>query len=140
MVGLFGRKNESAFDQRETELNLDWFTRWADDIRERKGNAELRAVLEVDDDPSALATLWGKAAMVIDHDCRDYVRRYLDGEALRAYVVYYDSDQLTPWGLVSLVCSLDPREHRHWEEFIIDDIKTKLGRFGDIMVDPTIVG
>jgi hypothetical protein len=138
-VGLFSRKSESALVQRETELNLDWFTRWADDIRARKGNAELRVVLEVDDDPSALAMLWVRAAMVIDHDCRDYVQRYLDGEALRTYVAYYDSDQLTPWGLVSLVCSLNPRAPRRWEEFIVGDMRAKLGRFGDIMVDPTIV-
>lgn len=138
-MGLFGRKNEPALGERETELNLAWFTRWADDIRARKGNAELRAALEVDDDPSALAALWGKAAMVIDHDCRDYVQRYLDGRAFRTYVAYYDSDQMTPWGLVSLVCSLNPREPRRWEEFIVEDMKAKLGRFGDIMVDPAIV-
>ena len=76
--------------------------------------------------------------MVIDHDCRDYVQRYCDGRALRAYVAYYDSDVVTPWGLVSIVCSFDARVSG-WEEFIVGDMKAKLGRFGDIMVDPSIV-
>lgn len=138
-MGFFGRKNEPAPMLRETELNLDWFTFWADDIRARKGNAELRAALEVDSDPSALAMLWSKAASVIDFDCRDYVQRYLDRGALRTYVAYYDSPEVTPWGLVSLVVSLNTRDPQRWETFIVDDMKAKLGRFADIMVDPSIV-
>lgn len=138
-MGLFGRKNEPAPVLRETELNLDWFTHWADDIRARKGNAELRAALEVDNDPSALAVLWGKAAWVIDIDCRDYVQRYLDQGALQSYVAYYDSPELTPWGFVSLISSLNTGDPHRWERFIVDDMKAKLGRFADIMVDPSIV-
>lgn len=123
----------------QTEMDIDWFTRWADDIRARKGNDELRRALGADNDPDALAGLWGRASAVIDHDCRDYVRRYLDGRAMQRYVAYFASDQLTPWGLISLVCGLNSSAGAKWTSFIVDDMKAKLGRFADIMVDPSIV-
>jgi hypothetical protein len=40
--------------------------------------------------------------------------------------------------LVSLVVSLNQQEPK-WEEFIIEDMKTKLGRFAEIAIDPSIV-
>jgi hypothetical protein len=139
-IGMFRRKNEAVQAPRDTELDMEWFTRWADDIRARKGKAELRAPLGVDSDVEVLKELWGKASAVIDHDCHDYVQRYLDRDALRRYSSYYASDEETPWGLVSLVTSLNTRDAKGWETFIVDDMRAKLARFADVLVDPSIVG
>lgn len=129
----------SALESTVTELDRDWFLRWADGMSERKGKAALFAALEVDSEPEALEQLWIKAILIIDHDCRDYVQKYLDGQALSRYADYFTSDDATPWGLVSVVCGLNQGSLDEWRTFIVDDMKGKLGRFADIMVDPSIV-
>ena len=73
------------------------------------------------------------------NDCRDYINRYCDTKSQRAYVTYFESDEVTPWGLVSVVVGLDPQKGQDWGAFIIGDMRQKLGRFAEIFIDPSIV-
>jgi hypothetical protein len=138
-MGFFRREAEPEPTPVTTDMDIDWFTRWAADIRERKGSVELQLALDAEDETDAFAALWDRASAVIDHDCRDYVQRYLDGRALRRYAAFYPSDNATPWDLISLVCGLNPADETGWTRFVVDDMKATLERFADIMVDPSIV-
>lgn len=140
-MGLFRKStSQSAADtDRPTELDQDWFTAWADHIRAAVGNEQLRRQLQVSSDLDAFVYLLSAASGVIDHHCRDYVQRYLPADAQRIYAAYVASDEATPWGLVSLVVSLNEQQPREWEEFIIEDVKGRLGRFAEIAIDPSIV-
>jgi DNA-binding HxlR family transcriptional regulator len=44
---------------------------------------------------------------------------------------------MTPWDLVSFIVALNPNDQK-WEPLIVNDMKQRVGRFGEIMVDPSI--
>ncbi len=126
-MGLFGKKEPVI--PVETEMDADWFFVWSEGIRTAKG---LAPTVEF------TANLYDKASAVIDHDCRDYLQEYGDSQSLKVYGSYFASDELTPWGLISVVVALN-LEKADWEDFIVSDMKQKLHRFGEILINPDIV-
>ena len=86
----------------------------------------------------ACITLILQSVVVIDHDCRGYLTRYCDRSALRTYMTAFEGDP-APWDLIGLVVALGPPSQPEWEGFIVDDMKAKLGRFAEIIIDPSVV-
>ena len=80
-----------------------------------------------------------RASVVIDHDFRDRVERYCNRAAFRRYCQYYDSPDITPWGLVSVTVTLEPGRLDDWRDFLVDDAEGKRKRFAEIVIDPSIV-
>lgn len=123
-MGIFSKKSGREVVPVATELTESWFDKWAESVRAQM------------DDPPAAEWLVERAVGVIDHDCRDYVTKYCDRASLSAYVGYVSSGGATPWGLVSIAVGCNPKEG--WSDFIVDDMKNKLSRFGEIVVDPSV--
>jgi hypothetical protein len=128
LMGLF--KKQQAVTPVATELDEGWFVAWANDVQDRKG---------IERSTSWFTEHMVKCAAVIDHDCRDYVQRYCEPWTHRAYSSFYDGNPM-PWDLVSFVVGCPTREggRDRWSDFVVGDVKNKIGRFGDIIVDPTI--
>jgi hypothetical protein len=126
-MALFKRQASQSVRMVETDLTEEWFLAWGEDVCQRG---------DFPHTPDWLMESWGKCAGVIDHDCRDYVGRYCEAWTMPLYDAYYRSDEMTPWGLVSFVCGCNPGDD--WRDFIVGDMKEKLTRFGDIMVDSSI--
>lgn len=126
-MGFFSRAQQPP-KLVDTELDVVWFGGWLDRVLAGQGRAK------TDD---AVADLCDKAVAVIDHDCSDYVKRYCDSRAQRQYDEFRASDACTPWALISLVVGLNPEPK--WHGFIVEDMRAKLGRFAEILVDPSIV-
>jgi len=130
LMGLFKKQQTAPPVPVATELDQSWFIGWADDVQDRKGLQ--RSV-------DWVADHMGKCTAVIDHDCADYVRRYCDASTQRAYAAFVAQDPM-PWELVSFVAGCPTTNGgAGWVDFIVSDVKSKVGRFGDILVDPSIV-
>ncbi|MGQ0631625.1 MAG: hypothetical protein ACT4P1_11315 [Sporichthyaceae bacterium] len=139
---MFGKKS-AVFTPVASELDEQWFTTWARNLLERKAQPLL---------VENVAALFTKAAMVIDHDCRTYVERCCSKDGLDYYLRYRASDELTPWGLVAVTLgarrdgdrptrfNVEGRETSSWSEFVLSDVKSKIARFTEIMIDPSVAG
>ena len=125
---MFGKKSRQQFVPVPTELTQQWFHDWAVDTLRRKGEA-----VTVD----SVADLWHKACQVIDHDCRDYIQRHCARDATAHYLAYCSSDAVVPWDLVSVVVGCNPSE-RNWPSFIVGDARSKIARFTEILIDPSV--
>lgn len=137
-MGVFSRRQPSAYSPSSIELNEQWFLNWAFQIRDKVGEEQFLRINDSASQENALATIWAKASAVIDHDCCSYIQRYCSAAAYRDYQAYVKSDDLTPWGLIYIVISLNPDQREKWQMFVVNDMKQKLGRFAEILTDPDV--
>ncbi len=138
-MGIFSKKDPCFPDPRPTRLNEEWFTAWARNVAGRVGPQSVSASKTWLNEADAVIWLWEKSIGVIDHDFRDYVTRYCSPAALRRYVAFCNSTQLTPWGLISITATLQPERLSDWEVFLVDDMEQKLNRFAEIVINPSSV-
>lgn len=134
-MGLF--KKDLIFPEpRPTRLDEEWFMAWARGVVGKVGSDSAqrwRNELE------GVTWMLEKANGVIDHDFRDYVQRYCSPAALKEYLRFYASAEVTPWNLISVASTLQPDKLDEWETFLVDDAEQKLTRFAGIIIDPSIV-
>jgi len=136
-MAIFGKNKAAHFEPLDTELDSAWFQNWASGLASAVGYEALQERWDAASPVEVLAKLMGKAVAIIDHDGRDYVTRYCSPDALRTYRAYLDSGDVTPWEQISLIAGLNPTKVG-WTQFIVDDMKTRLARFGEILIDPTV--
>ena len=134
-MGLF--KKEPIFPEpTPTPLDREWFGEWAQDVAVRVGPNSAQTWPS---EPEAVSWMCDKASGVVDHDFRDYVQRYCSPAAMKRYLSFYNSPQLTPWDLISVTATLQPERLDQWQKFLVDDAEQKLKRFAEIIIDPSTV-
>jgi hypothetical protein len=134
-VALF-RKDVQFPDPTPTRLDREWFLQWSRDVASQVGASSAQTWSS---EVEAITWMCDSANGVIDHDYRDYVTRYCSAAALKRYLSFYDSADLTPWDLISVAATLQPENLDKWRTFLVDDAESKLTRFAEIVIDPSTV-
>jgi len=140
-VGLFGKKYDvSLLAETPTELDSEWFAAWATELQTALGPEVFRQRLSADTQLDAAMSLFSKACAIIDLNTRQVAIQHWDAKARQTYERYFDSDDATPWGLVSVVVGLEPSGSPEWEATIVGRMKQQMKRFAEIFIDPSVAG
>ena len=135
---LFSKRQVFQMTPVATELDQAWFSAWAGQICTTAGFETLRQRWDATDAIDVMAQLFGKATAVMNLDLNTYVEKYCSSDAVQAYLDYLDTDDVTPWGMVSQAAGLNSANASEWQPFVVQAMKQKLERFAEIVMDPEI--